>query len=63
MSSCAATPYFEAMASARERMGSQTAVSLAPSMWLPPSKSECRFAMRPQPSSPNLIIGVFLVEP
>jgi hypothetical protein len=30
---------------------------------LPPSRSECRFAMRPQPSRPNLIMDVFLVEP
>src|SRR5580698_294063 len=37
-------------------MGSQTAARLAPLMWFPPSNSECRFAIRPHPSRPNLII-------
>ena len=46
-----------AIASARARTGSQTATSLAPSMWLPPSRSEWRLAIRPHPSRPNLIMG------
>src|SRR5438874_2680366 len=47
---------FDATASARARAGSQTATRLAPSICLPPNKSEWRLAIRPHPSRPNLII-------